>query len=284
MEAILAKLFVIFVTKNIFSCYPVKEAQRCSVCLVRRLFEIVPSKKAQRYQRLRGPSLSVRLAWDCGDFCELSLHYGLIILMTFVKHPINRVNESIAQRLGLEIPRTLITNDPDEFKRFSEQCHGRVIYKLLGFPLYHDEADQPVSTDTSLVPPEMLDQIHRVKATAHLFQEYIEKQCDLRIILIGNQVFAAEIHPLSEETRIDFRRDYRALRYALHCTPPTIQQALLRMNQYYRLNYAAVDMLSTPDGRSVYLETNPAGQFGWLDPLVDLPLSQTLAKLLARRV
>ena len=68
----------------------------------------------------------------------------------------------------------------------------------------------------------MLDQAHRVKATAHLFQEYIEKQCDLRIVIIGNKVFAVEIHPLSEETRLDFRRDYGALRYAVHCLPETI--------------------------------------------------------------
>lgn len=52
------------------------------------------------------------------------------------------------------------------------------------------------------------------------------------------------------------------------------------MKQYYRLNYAAVDMLYTPDGRYVYLETNATGQFGWLDTMTDLPLSQTLAKLL----
>lgn len=190
---------------------------------------------------------------------------------------------SVAQRLGLEIPPTLVTNDPDQFKSFYEHCHGRIIYKLLGFPLYHDNVDQPVSMYTSLVPPEMLDQAHRVKATAHLFQEYVEKQCDLRIIIIGNQVFAVEIHPLSEETRLDFRRDYGALRYAVHCLPETIEQALLHMNEYYRLNYAAIDMLYTPDGRYVYLETNATGQFGWLDTMIDLPLSQTLAKLLAAR-
>jgi hypothetical protein len=101
--------------------------------------------------------------------------------------------------------------------------------------------------------------------------------------MIGNQVFAVEIHPLSEETCIDFRRDYGALRYAVHCLPEAIEQALLRMKQCYRLNHAAVDMLSTPDGRYVYLETNSTGQFGWLDAMTDLPLSQTLAKLLAGR-
>ena len=37
---------------------------------------------------------------------------------------------SVAQMLGLEIPRTLLSNDPDQFKQFYQECHGKVIYKL----------------------------------------------------------------------------------------------------------------------------------------------------------
>ena len=40
---------------------------------------------------------------------------------------------------------------------------------------------------------------------------------------------------------------------------PTIQQALLHMKQYYRLNYAAVDMLYTP----------MADMFTWRPMLLD---------------
>ena len=112
----------------------------------------------------------------------------------------------IAHSLGLDIPRTLITNDPDALKQFHIECGGKIIYKLLGFPLYQAD-DLPISTYTNLVPGEMLNQAHRVTATAHLFQEYIEKVCDLRVIIIGQKVFAAEMYPLSEEARIDFRKD-----------------------------------------------------------------------------
>jgi len=138
---------------------------------------------------------------------------------------------ALARRLGLSIPRTLLTNKPDEFRRFYQECQGKVIYKLLGFPAYEVEDGAIASTYTSRVPKTLLEEAHRIKATAHLFQEFEEKIFDLRVIIIGQQVFAVEIYPLSEETRLDFRLDYRALRYAVHALPAEIAGALLAMTR-----------------------------------------------------
>ena len=187
----------------------------------------------------------------------------------------------LAQSLGLTIPKTLITNEPEAFKQFYAECHRRVIYKLMGYPWYKDGTDLPLSTFTALVPPEMLEQVHRIKATTHLFQEFIEKQCDLRAIIIGNEVFVTEIYPLSDATRVDFRADYRALRYTPHpCLPDQVREALLAINHAYHLVYSAIDLLYTPDGRYVFLELNPVGQFGWLEGRTGVSLYATLARLL----
>lgn len=187
---------------------------------------------------------------------------------------------SLAHRLGFNIPRTLITSNPDAFIRFYEECRGNVIYKLMGFPSYEVEDGTIASTFTSFVKRDMLKEAQRIKATAHLFQEYQEKICDLRIIIIGETLFSIEIHPLSEETRIDFRRDYHALNYAVHQIPYKIQQALFRITHDYRLLYAAIDMLYTPEKEYVFLELNPVGQLGWLEQPTGLPLFRTLALLL----
>lgn len=189
---------------------------------------------------------------------------------------------SLAHQLGLDIPQTLITNNPDAFRRFYQECQGNVIYKLLGFPSYEIEGDGVASTFTSLVPEDMLKEAYRIKETAHLFQEYRKKICDLRVVIIGEHLFAIEIHPLSEETRIDFRRDYRALHYGIHQLPETIKQALLTLTRKYRLQYAAIDLLYTPEKQYLFLELNPVGQLGWLEEPTGLPLFQTLAFFLAR--
>jgi hypothetical protein len=187
----------------------------------------------------------------------------------------------VAQSLGLAIPRTLITNEPHTLRQFYAACAGKVIYKLMGFPLFEDREALPLSTYTSLVPEEMMSQAHRIRATAHMFQEYIEKVCDVRVVVIDQDVFAVAVYPLSDEAHIDFRRDYNALRYEVHHLPDTVQKALLAMNRYYHLVYTAVDLLYTRDGRYVFLETNPVGQFGWLEDPTGLPLYQSLATLLA---
>jgi hypothetical protein len=142
-------------------------------------------------------------------------------------------------------------------QRFYEQYQGKVIYKLLGFPSYQVEEGMTVSTYTRLVPASMLNQAHRIQATAHLFQAYQEKICDVRVVIIGHDLFAVEIHSQSEQARIDFRSDYGALRYGVHSLPGSIQQALLTMTRLYRLHYAAIDLVYTQERRYSFLELNP---------------------------
>jgi hypothetical protein len=189
----------------------------------------------------------------------------------------------LAQTLGLAIPQTLITNSPEAFLRFYEQCQGKVIYKLLGFPSYQVEEGMTVSTYTRLVPTSMLSEANRIRATAHLFQAYQEKICDVRVVIIGQYLFAVEIHPQSEQASIDFRSDYGALSYGVHRLPASIQQALLTMTRLYRLHYAAIDLVYTQDHQYSFLELNPVGQLGWLEAPTGLPLFERLAQVLARR-
>ncbi|GEM_PF-2254734 len=36
-----------------------------------------------------------------------------------------------AQRMGFEIPRSIVTNDPEAVRGFYEECHQRIVYKTL---------------------------------------------------------------------------------------------------------------------------------------------------------
>lgn len=190
---------------------------------------------------------------------------------------------ALAQHFGLAIPRTLITNDPAAFHHFYDACQGRVIYKLLGFPSYEVEDGAVASTLTSLVPPSLLPETDRLRATAHLFQEFISKICDIRVIIIGEQCFAIALYPLSDEARLDFRRDYRSLRYAVHPLPASVQQPLMALVAHYGLHYAAIDLLYTSEQQYLFLELNAVGQLGWLEEPTGLPLFHTLARSLALR-
>ena len=46
------------------------------------------------------------------------------------------------------------------------------------------------------------------------------------------------------------------------------------------LCYGAIDMVVTPDGRYVFLEINPNGQYLWIEEETGLPISDAICDLL----
>jgi glutathione synthase/RimK-type ligase-like ATP-grasp enzyme len=46
------------------------------------------------------------------------------------------------------------------------------------------------------------------------------------------------------------------------------------------LCYGAIDMVLTPDGRYVFLEINPNGQYLWIEEAAGLPISDAICDLL----
>lgn len=52
---------------------------------------------------------------------------------------------------------------------------------------------------------------------------------------------------------------------------------------YFRLNYGAIDIIVTPDGRHVFLEVNPVGEFFWLERYPGLPIAESIADVLLGR-
>jgi hypothetical protein len=46
------------------------------------------------------------------------------------------------------------------------------------------------------------------------------------------------------------------------------------------LCYGAIDLILTPDGRYVFLEINPNGQYLWIEHETGLPISQGVCDLL----
>ena len=189
-----------------------------------------------------------------------------------------------AQALGLRIPRTLITNDPNAIGDFYEQCHRQMIVKTVAKGVLDPDGLYLVGQKrfifTSSVAPEDLTDLAGVGACAHLFQERIEKAMDLRVVIIGQQVFAVGIHAHGERAALDWRRSYGDLTYSVETLPTTIEQKLLQLVRAFELQYASMDLILTPEGEYIWVEANPNGQFLWLAFPTGLPLAEAMANLL----
>jgi glutathione synthase/RimK-type ligase-like ATP-grasp enzyme len=186
-----------------------------------------------------------------------------------------------AAQVGLHLPRSLITNSPAAVRDFYEQCHGRMVYKTLHGGGIAGGGKVAHTIFTSLVTPESLAHLERVKLTAHYFQHYIDKQFDLRVTVVGNEVFAVAISSQhSPVAKIDWRAAPREVRYAAYELPEEVARQCVLVTQRLGLCYSAIDLIVTPAGEYVFLECNPGGQYEWLEVATGLPISAAIATVL----
>lgn len=184
---------------------------------------------------------------------------------------------SIAPSCGLEIPRTLITNNPDAARAFiADNGPNGTIYKtFLATPRDWRE--------TRLLRDEELDLIDKVRFTPVIFQEYIPAQVDLRITVVGDEIFPAAIYSQEKDYYpYDFRMDMERARYEPATLPPSVIDGIRRLMERLGLVYGAIDVRRTPDGRHVFLEINPSGQWLFVEERTGQPITQAVARILAR--
>ncbi len=84
----------------------------------------------------------------------------------------------------------------------------------------------------------------------------------MRATVIGEEVVAAEIAKGSPKDLWE-RPDEVGVRP--HDLPAQVRGSLLRFLGLARLEYGAFDLLLTEEGRYVFLEVNPIGDWAWLE-------------------
>jgi hypothetical protein len=185
-----------------------------------------------------------------------------------------------ATRVGLRPPRTLITNDPGELARFYEECNGRLITKPVR--ALHGVYDADGSARAFYARPLRRRDLHNAAALRYapmILQEYVPKRAELRVTVVGERVFAAEIDSqASRATQNDWRHyDVDRTSYRAHDLPESVHRSCVRLVASYGLRYGALDLVLTPSGEYVFLELNPNGQWGFIEYLTGMPIADALA-------
>ena len=185
----------------------------------------------------------------------------------------------LAQELGFETPPTLVTNSPDELIVFYQQHGGNIVSKRVGSSFLSTETS-PFYRYTDVVSKRDIG--YAIRFSPMIFQAYVPKKLELRITVVGSEVYAAEIHSQeTNHTRYDWRRfDHYHTLYLPHELPPSIGQRCVELLRRMGLTFGAIDMILTPDGRYVFIEINANGQYLWIEYATGLPISDALCELL----
>jgi glutathione synthase/RimK-type ligase-like ATP-grasp enzyme len=178
----------------------------------------------------------------------------------------------IASECGLDVPPTCVTSCPNDALDFIER-HDKVVFKAFS-------GSQEIWRPTRIFTEEMRSHLFRLPTCPVIFQEYIEGDTDFRVTVIDSHVEAVAFNILESRYPFDVRMDTKTPCFAAKI-PDSVAQSLVRFLERLDLRFGAFDLRKARDGRFVFFELNPAGQFLYLDRLAGTTLVNSMASALS---
>ena len=186
---------------------------------------------------------------------------------------------TVATQLGFDVPQTLVTNDEPATRRFAAE--RRLIAKAVRSGYIDSPMGYRAMFTTALTPSD-LDDLSGLRLAPVTFQEQIQKTSDIRVTVVGEEVFVAEI---MSQTHPSSATDWRAtenpeLEHRVHSLPIQHEKLCLELVTHLGLAFGAIDLALTADGRYKFFEINPNGEWLWLQSKLGFPIAEKIAEWL----
>lgn len=183
----------------------------------------------------------------------------------------------VAQQLGFSVPNTMISNNPDQLRKFYDNGKNRVICKPIFHGLFVTEQERCAVYTHGIEENDLSDEL-QLRACPTLLQMEVPKGTDLRVTFIGQEVFSAEI--FSQTTQpLDWRRMGTPISYRNFDLDKDTEKLCKKMLQKLNLSYGAFDFVRTAAGQLYFLEVNPTGEWAWLEKELGYPMRDAFVKL-----
>ncbi|MER9338948.1 hypothetical protein NKJ06_34485 [Mesorhizobium sp. M0293] len=176
---------------------------------------------------------------------------------------------------GFSVPNTLISNTFQNVKRFLDS--GDAIAKPLCSGHLQDSRSEWVIFTTRVGPIPEYDS-PSIELCPVIYQREILKQCDIRVTVVGDKVFATAIESQSlKDSTVDWRRgDVSDIAHKAHEMPETLAVKCRSLVKRLGLRFGAIDLILDRDGKYWFLEINPNGQWAWLEKRVGHPIASAI--------
>ncbi|MDP9369552.1 MAG: hypothetical protein M3Q03_14955 [Chloroflexota bacterium] len=170
--------------------------------------------------------------------------------------------------MGLRIPRTLVSQDPEKVREFCESLGYRVIVKTVagaqGTPVMAGQVTPDLLTDEA------------VRLSPAIYQELVPGRRHLHVNCFGDEVHTALLETETLDWRYPLDADVRP--YKLD---DQTEARVLWVVENLGLRMGIMDLKFAEDGTPVWLEINPQGQFVFLEGMcAGLPLSRIFGDFL----
>lgn len=241
-------------------------------------------------RRIAFPKLNNQIFFDEKAIMEKELRIFLTSIYTNIVAPssfwINPISSllkendklnqlQLAKKVGLSIPKTLFSNEPEAIKKFIDSC-SLCVYKGLSSIGWVDSVLYVSRVTQNDMPNDVF-----LQNMPGIYQEEVKKKYELRVMMFGYYPVAVKITLKSKETDyVEWGRfSDDELLYEQVDLPEKIINQLGRLMNELGFVFGCIDLMVTENDEYVFLEINQQGQFLWieaanpeiylLDPFID---------------
>lgn len=218
----------------------------------------------------------------------LRLFYGQFGHCLWLNHP--EMNKKCSDKLkqlqvavktGLTVPNTLITNDYQRIIAFARR-YGQLLIKPIKIGTIDFGETTKIFFSNRLSLEKIQSFEKNLVVSPLIYQEYVTKLFELRIVVIKDACFAIKIDSQNKtSTKVDWRRNPYAVKWSIYQLPEEIALKCIKLVKAEGLLFSTFDFIVTPEGDHVFLEHNPNGQFAWLEEMTGIPIGKKLLKTLS---
>ena len=163
----------------------------------------------------------------------------------------------MAKRVGLRIPKTIVANNTVSIDR-----NQKYVVKALDTPLFYDNGQEMFTYSTVVTGEELLSS--ELSLAPVFIQDCIEEKIDLRVTVVGNELYPVKITVHGHGIDGDWRRTKKEdLEYTTIDLPIDLKERLMKLISGLNLSFGGID-LTISNGVYTFIEVNPTGEWGWL--------------------
>ncbi|MDF0680502.1 MAG: hypothetical protein P0116_06005 [Candidatus Nitrosocosmicus sp.] len=188
----------------------------------------------------------------------------------------NRLKQLVtAQRIGLSIPETSITNSILDGKKFFKR-YSKSIMKVL----HHHEIILNQRSFKFLTNNMELDHLLSFEDIVYapvIFQEKIENDSEIRVTVIGDKIFACKLSIKDKSKYSDLHkiRESKIIFEEINLGKKMEKQCI-KLNRELGLHVSSIDLIQSKNGELFFLEINPIGDWYWIEKHTNLPITKSM--------
>ncbi len=197
--------------------------------------------------------------------------------------------QTVAAKAGFLVPATCVTNVKKDVISFLAREPNLVMKSLSAGQVIPRSEENPIPYNVMTMKAGS-DVLHAASADAigrcpHFLQRNVAKSFELRVVVVGEHMFAFRIDSQAHKTsELDWRNAIQHLDFDPFELPNPVVRKIRSFFDTYSLFTGSLDLIVDEYDRYWFLECNEDGQWLWLDYVVDGAISDAFASALSYRL